>query len=463
MRTCACLTAVISFSALTSADEIVLRETFENITNGALPEEWSTDAPNWSVRDGALHGDALDSEATVLWGSRNWRDIALEADVRILEARQPSRWAALLVCEGGQEAPGVQFAIRHHPTRSNGLELAARRPDGEDGQWRVLQTAAAPADTADRRDHRLRIEARGRWIRAFLNAEKVFDCPRGDEFHPGRLGFRINGCVVRIDNIQATRLDPLPPEQQTRLPTHPLVIAHRGFSHQAPENTLVAYRQAIEAGADMAECDVRLSADRVPVLLHDENLKRTTGLDAPVSSLPLARLKKLDTGSWKSPEFAGERIPTLTETLRLVDGRLRLVIEVKPAGMEREVIDAIAEAGVKPSDVTIFSFKYEVVETLARLEPRLPTTWLVGGMPWREEERRATLARALAARASAIGLPMTRVDPAIVRLARKSGFPVYVWTVNDPIDMSYLISIGVDGIITDRPDVLVRLLESRDY
>jgi glycerophosphoryl diester phosphodiesterase len=108
----------------------------------------------------------------------------------------------------------------------------------------------------------------------------------------------------------------------------------------------------------------------------------------------------------------------------------------------------------------IFSFKREIVETLARLEPQLPTTWLIGNMPWREAERREKIVQALSARVSAIGLPVERVNPAILRMAHESGFPVFVWTVNDPADMLHLKRIGVDGIITDRPDVLLQILEA---
>jgi glycerophosphoryl diester phosphodiesterase len=252
------------------------------------------------------------------------------------------------------------------------------------------------------------------------------------------------------------------PTELRRLRTRLLVVAHRGFSYRAPENTLASYRLAIKAGADMAECDVWLSADRVPVLLHDENLKRTTGADAVVGSLPLAKLKELDAGRWKSPEFAGEHVPTLGEVLKLVAGKLRLAIEIKPAGIEPEVVAAIHEAGVRPADVMIFSFKREVIEAIAKLEPSLPTTWLIGEMLWQDSGRREKLAEALQARASAVGLPVPRVDPAIVRLARESGLPIFVWTVNDPADMRYLMRIGVDGIITDRPDLLVRILEQQD-
>jgi glycerophosphoryl diester phosphodiesterase len=407
-----------------------------------------------------LRGSLSGGETTILFGNPEWRDLALAADVWFTRAENDSRWVALLLRDGGPGAPGVQLTARRDATRRNGLELAAKRPAQGGGGWRVFQTAAAPDGFEPGRSHRLRIEARGEWVRAFFDGEKVFECPRGaDVSAAGRVGFRVSGAAVEIDNVEVEGLDPMKPNELRRLRTRPLVVAHRGFSYRAPENTLAAYRLAIDAGADLAECDVYLSADRVPVLLHDKDLERTAGVKVEVASLPLAELKRLDAGSWKAPEFAGEPIPTLEEALKLVSGHLRLVIEIKPQGIEREVLDAIRAAGVAPADVMIFSFRREAVETIAKLEPMLPTSWLIGDMPWQPSERRAKIAEALSIRASAIGLPQSRVDPAVVRLAHEAGFSVFVWTVNDPADMRYLARIGVDGIISDRPDLLLRTLE----
>ena len=107
----------------------------------------------------------------------------------------------------------------------------------------------------------------------------------------------------------------------------------------------------------------------------------------------------------------------------------------------------------------IFSFHREVIETLARIEPGLPTTWLIGHLPAGHAARREAIADAVRVRASAIGLTRTRVDPAAVRLAHESGMPVFVWTVNDSADMRYLVRIGVAGIITDDPEMLLRILD----
>jgi glycerophosphoryl diester phosphodiesterase len=459
MKTLVALVVIMSAHVPPTTD-VLLREDFAETKGGFLPAGWSTDGPGWSVENGALRGTALKGESTVYFGSPQWRNIALIADVRFLESSRDTAWVALLVRDAGPDAPGMQLTMRRDVTRRNGLELAARRPKREGDGWRVFQTAAGPRSRAPHGLYRLRIEARDDWFRAFVHNEMVFECPRGPDVSPaGRAGFRVSGATVVVDRVEVVRLAPARPSDRRNLPARPLVIAHRGWSARAPENTLAAYRLAVEAGADMAECDVWLTADRVPVLLHDENLKRTTGVDAAVSSVPLEKVKTLDAGSWKSAEYAGEPVPTLVDALTLVEGKLRLVIEIKPTGMEQEVVQAIRDAGGSPADVMIFSFHHGVVDTITRLEPLLPTVWLVGDMPWEEAARRKTLTEAVRIRASGIGMPRTRANPAIVRMARERGLTVFVWTVDDPAEMRYLARIGVDGIITNRPDELVRLLE----
>ena len=235
----------------------------------------------------------------------------------------------------------------------------------------------------------------------------------------------------------------------------PLVIAHRGASTEAPENTLVAYRRAIEMGADMAECDVWLTKDRVPVLLHDGTLERTAGVTGHIEDLTFEQAARLDVGAWKAPRYSGERIPTLRETLDLVRGHLTLIVEIKPQGMEREVVDVIRASAIPAEQVMVFSFHHEVIAEIGRLAPELPRTWLISKLPTDEEGRRERLRAALEVGSSAIGLSKSAVDPRIVKLAHLAGLQVFSWTINDRPTMRRVSRAGVDGIISDAPDVVV--------
>lgn len=439
-----------------------LQENFDHVPDGKLPRGWAADEGDWQVVDGKLRGAPSEgrSQATLFIEQVNGSiHVALEADVILKSATDYRKWIGLIVRAGDQE-PGALLKVRKDTQRSNGMEISAKQfvdPRRE----RVLQIAGAPGRLGDGKTHHLRIETNGHWIRGYFDGQKILHTPRADEVsRRGRFGFRVNGAVALFDNIKIWDLDAY--GESIRWPgIQPLVIAHRGASANAPENTLAAYRLAIEAGAEMAECDVRLSADRKVVLLHDENLQRTTGLDAKVGDLTLAELKKLDAGRWKSTKYAGEPIPTLEEALDLVKGKQCLVIEIKERGMEKEVVEVLRDGQVRPGEVMIFSFHYSVVKKIAELEPTLPTTWLLDNLSYRAEDRQKVIREALKARISALGLQKERFDPDFARLAHQAGFQIFVWTVNDPVDMHYLIRIGADGIITNYPDMLLHLLNRR--
>ncbi len=239
----------------------------------------------------------------------------------------------------------------------------------------------------------------------------------------------------------------------------PLVIAHRGASAEAPENTLASYSLAIEQGAQLAECDVYLTRDGVPILFHDRELDRTTDGAGPVEGHSLAELKALDAGSWKDVRYAGEPIPTLVEFLLAVKDKLRPVIEIKgkDRGIEAAVIAALRASEFPSEQVMIFSFHRKVVAEIARLDPLLPTTWLLS-LPENRDELDPLFREALRARVSAIGVHHKDVGAALLRRAHESGLPVFVWTVNDEESLRRLAGLGVDAIITDRPGFALEIL-----
>jgi len=233
-----------------------------------------------------------------------------------------------------------------------------------------------------------------------------------------------------------------------------LVIAHRGASAVAPENTLIAYKKAIEMGADYAELDVRQTKDRAIVLMHDKTVHRTTGVKGFVWDLTLAELKKLDAGSWFGEEFTGEPIPTLEEVIRLVKGLMKLNIEVKISenepGIAQKVVDIVRSEDFS-RDCIITSFDIETVKTFNRIAPDLET-----GLIFEKEYHSDVFEGTWDVLSSNFEL----VDAGLVQLAKESGKKIYVWTVNEREEMLRLIGLGVDGIITDKPDLLRSVLGS---
>jgi glycerophosphoryl diester phosphodiesterase len=233
------------------------------------------------------------------------------------------------------------------------------------------------------------------------------------------------------------------------------IIGHRGASFDAPENTLASFRLAFDQGADAIECDVRLSRDGQIVVVHDPDTKRVAGVDRPVADQTLDELRGLDVGRWKGAKYAGERIPTLAETLAIVPAGKRAYVEVK-CGPEAvpELKRVIGAAKHAPGQVIVISFSADVVSAVKKETPDVPAYWVVR---LRDDTGTRWTADALveAARAmNADGLDLS-ADATITRefvdSASAAGLPVYVWTVNDPAVARSLIAAGVSGIATDRP------------
>ncbi len=244
------------------------------------------------------------------------------------------------------------------------------------------------------------------------------------------------------------------------------VIGHRGASGIAPENTMAAFRKAVELGAGFIETDLQLSRDARLVALHDDTLERTTNGKGAVSARTLKELRKLDAGSWfrasqseGAPAFAGERIPIVEEVLALGrEHEIGLYLEVKatgPSGAEHAVVGALRASGEIPRTV-VLSFSTSVLGRVRQLEPLVMTGFLFS------DRLPSPVAAAVDVGARQL-LPRTdRVTPELVSDAHAHDVKVVAWTANDPDEMRTLISAGVDGIITNYPDRLVELLRATE-
>lgn len=239
--------------------------------------------------------------------------------------------------------------------------------------------------------------------------------------------------------------------------SRPLVIAHRGASAIAPPNTLAAFAKALELGADGVELDVHLSADGVPIVIHDFTVDATTDGHGRVADLTLAQLKQLDVGSRFGAAFAGERIPTLEEALDILAGRLLVNIELKSIslrdnGLERAVVALIERLGASDA-ILLSSFNPFALRRVKKLAPHIPTGLLyTPSMPLRRGWP------AWVAPLEALHPEHTIVNMRTIAWAHRRGYRVYTWTVDDRAEMQRLIALGVDGIITNVPDVLRQTL-----
>lgn len=237
-------------------------------------------------------------------------------------------------------------------------------------------------------------------------------------------------------------------------------FAHRGASAAAPENTMAAFRKGLELGATGIETDVQMTSDGAVVVIHDESLNRTTTGSGYVKDKTLREILEVDAGSWFSPEFAGERIPTLEELLDLLQGRDTILnIELKNGtffypGMEEKVIAAVREQGMSER-VVISSFNHYSLAHCKKLAPEIRTGILYGEGLYRPWDYAASL------QADALHAHHSSALPQFVSEAAAQGVVYHPWTVNDAKRMQELIEAGVAGIITDHPDVLAGLLSAR--
>ena len=236
---------------------------------------------------------------------------------------------------------------------------------------------------------------------------------------------------------------------------YPRLCAHRGAGKLAPENTLAALRLGYAHGYRMAEFDVKLSADGVPFLLHDDTLARTTGAQGRADAHPWRELALLDAGSWHSAAYAGETLPALAAVARWsLAHDVAVNIEIKPTrGRERETGAAVALdaatlwAGARVAPL-LSSFSDAALEAARDAVPALPRAWLADRLPddWR--------ARAARAGCIAVDLEHTLLDRARVQHFHAAGLRVLAWTVNDPILVEHLFDLGTDTVITDAIDIV---------
>lgn len=235
---------------------------------------------------------------------------------------------------------------------------------------------------------------------------------------------------------------------------YPLVIAHRGFSAKYPENTLISFQAALDAGAQMIELDITLTRDRQIVVIHDDELDRTTNGRGMVRDLSLSELKALDAGSWFHPRFKGETVPTLTAVFNLVKHRSLINIEIKSSAydpdqphdaIERQLTETIYQENMQEW-VLISSFKWKLLENIRQENDTLPLALLskdpistkavetckwLNAFAWNQNQRKC--------------------NPNHVTEAHDAGLRIFTYTVNSPERMKSLIKMGVDGIFSDDP------------
>jgi len=219
-----------------------------------------------------------------------------------------------------------------------------------------------------------------------------------------------------------------------------IIMGHRGAAALEPENTLLSITRAMEIGVDAVEIDVHLTKDNHVVVIHDSSVDRTTNGSGPVRSHSLEALKKLDAGK-------GETIPTLQEVMALIDKKVRLVIELKEEGAEKAVVELIHRNDLVDS-VYVISFWHRLVKRVKEMGESIKTGVLLVGCP-------VNTSVATQASADALVMRYTFVDKPFVEMAHKEGLKVFIWNIDHSTLVKPYADMGVDGIGSNDPRVLV--------
>ena len=220
--------------------------------------------------------------------------------------------------------------------------------------------------------------------------------------------------------------------------SRPLRIGHRGAAGYAPENTLSSVQKAIALGVDLVEVDVQRTQDGHLVILHDKRVDRITDGVGYASAMTLEEIRSLKAGN-------GQKIPTLEEILDLADGRAGLILEMISEGMAEELCDRVRARGFA-SPVIYASFLHCELLKVRCCEASAKTMALLEGIPVEPASF------AIDAKVTHVGLAIDSISPRFVNVLQSAGLQVFVYTVNDPLDIQWIKSLGVDGIISDFPD-----------
>ncbi len=271
--------------------------------------------------------------------------------------------------------------------------------------------------------------------------------------------------AVEAPGFRALRSVPLATSEPLELRLSPhdgvLVMAHRGASFYAPENTIASIQKAAWLGADWVEVDVRLTRDGRLVLIHDMSLERTTGQSGEVASTSWSQLRTLDAGAWFHSSFANTQVPSLAEAIQAArDEGTRLVLDIKApdareAARVRSALFLELDALGAKSEVVVAAFRNATVDDCVR--SGLACAKISAGA----SDMAALLDDAWARGVSTVMLDQAVVDASVVATAHRRGLSVHAWTVNDEPSWRRLLAAGVDGILTDRPGYLLDVLNDR--
>jgi len=445
---------LVQFTGTVFAQTKPLNERFDNL-EGSLPDGWNVDSGTWQVSDGQLLVDAMGGEAYIFFGDNNWQNYMIQVDITFRKLQNASRWCSI-VFRGdiGKEKPFSQFPLRFKSTNGNGAEFAVRYEDG----WDVRSKARVSVDSFIGRGRKLKVVVRGYQVKGSVDGKTIIMSNFCVDRPTGCVGLGASGCIVSFDNFKIIPLKDTEPPSYRRREVPCEIISHRGFSQNAPENTLAAIKSSIVTGVEACEFDLRCTKDGRAVLLHDDSVNRTTNGKGKIAEIMFAQVKDLDAGSWKAAAYKGEAIPTLDDVLVVLKAsNQKAVIDVKDKSVITQLIRS-AEDNSMLDQIIVLSPDETVFDKVSSINSRVQKAWLCYNFP-KDIPNPASQIKWVTDQSFCFDVQIVVIHynlvwPELVRKLHAKNIKVWVWTVNNEAVMKCLIGWGVDGITTDRPETL---------
>jgi glycerophosphoryl diester phosphodiesterase len=233
------------------------------------------------------------------------------------------------------------------------------------------------------------------------------------------------------------------------------IIAHRGASYMAPENTVASAKLAWKYKADAVECDIWLSKDTMIICSHDANTKRTTGQDLIISETSSVVLRTLNAGSFMDEKYRGQKLPFLSELIKTVPAGKELVIEIKCGSEVLPFLKREVSMDKKNRIFTLICFDLQTIVEAKKVFPGNSCYWLCS----KSDQLEANLSKVSEAGLKGVSLHYSIIDEKVMKLAKELGLEVYAWTIDDPDEVKRLIALGVKGITTNRPGWILEQVE----
>ena len=422
-----------------------------NLPDGSPSENWHVISGKWQIKNNKLVVDAIAGEAFIFFGNNQWQNYTIDVDVTFSKVNDLLRWCSIIFrADISGKPPFSHCPLRFAATRPNGTEFAVKTPD----KWHVRRTASADADCVIARPRKLKVVVKGSEVLFYLDANLVIASSYCVDRRTGCVGLAASGCIVEFDNFKITHTPDTPVPIAAKL-AKCRIISHRGFSADAPENTLVSFSKSVVQGVQACEFDVRRTKDGFIVLMHDPTVTRTTNGKGKVADMTFAEIRSLDAGSWKAPEYTGQTVPLIDEVLDLLDASGQTaVIDIKDPAVVDEVVKLAAKKSMTDR-IVILSASRNILDRVASLDRNIKRAWLCSDFPVSAitpaKQARWLTDTAIKYDVQIVNVNYMLLSPRIIKHLHKRNIKVWTWTVNHPEIIKHLLNWGVDAITTDNP------------